>query len=128
MSYLSKLLDFENRLREWEIKDENITKYMENSRGKENWFKKGKCLEEDVLNSSLSHEDKSFILERINNSYQYFKNNNPGKKEDLIEKFAPYVIGFFLGGIFVYFLRDFISKLGEDFGRGLSKGLYKDKL
>lgn len=125
MSYLSKIIDFENRLREWEI-DENIAKYIENLERKESWLKKGKEIEEDVLNSSLSYEDKSFILERINKSYQYLK-SNPGK-EDMIEKFVPYVIGFFLGGIFIYLLRDFVSKLGEDFGKGLSKGLYNKDL
>lgn len=123
MSYLSKLIDFENRLREWEIKDEGITKYMEDSERKENWLKRGKYLEEDVLNSSLSYEDKSFILERINKSYQHFKSNNPGKEEDVIEKLTPYIIGFLGGVVFVYLIKEFISKLGEDFGRGLSKGL-----
>jgi len=127
MNYLTELLDFENRLKELEIKDKSIAKYIEDFEGKENWLRKGKCLEQDVLNSSLTREDKFFILDRINNSSQYFKTNS-GKKEDMIEKLAPYAIGFFLGGIFVYFLRDFVSKLGEDFGKGLSKGLYKDKL
>jgi ribosomal protein S15P/S13E len=123
MDYLTKLIEFQNKIGGWEIEDAVVAQSVtKDPVRKENWLKEYERIEADIINSSLSSSDKAYFLNRINQSRSYLKNS----EKDLLSKYGAYALAFVLGAICCHFLSQGMNELQDNFVKNVVKGFYEE--
>ena len=121
MKYLTELIEIESRLNSWEITDPTVAQYIMKDRDrKKNWLKEGEAIEEYVLNSNLSSDNKANLLSRINKSYSCTKD---GSDNLLKRRIVDFGLGFISGIATLYFISNWVNKKEENFFENVMKKL-----